>query len=235
MNTALASFGVKRCGQSSSKIIVENGGKHPASLTSLLYLPREKGGRGLRSVEHEYKITKIKSLLKLYQNSDQTVEAVREFEEHAMASGHQSLVKEAVKYAEELNITLQLDTLNPVCVITKEKVVTAARAGNLLKKSLEKQFLEIAKDSKWQGKLFRIRWEDESLSITSCFAWLKGWATCPTYTYTIADMYELYEPLSPTKLYTKEKTQTSTDGEVLCRLLRKVTESVVPAECSSLA
>ena len=47
------------------KIIVENGGKHPASLTSLLYLPREKGCRGMQSVEHEYKITKIKSLLKL--------------------------------------------------------------------------------------------------------------------------------------------------------------------------
>ena len=58
------------------KIIVENDGKHPASLTSLLYL-REKGGRGLRSVEHKYKITKIKLLLKLYQNSDRTVEAVR--------------------------------------------------------------------------------------------------------------------------------------------------------------
>ena len=67
------------------KIIVENGGKHPASLTSLLYLPREKGGRGgLRSVEHEYKTTKIKSLLKLYLNLDQTVEAVREFEGHAI-------------------------------------------------------------------------------------------------------------------------------------------------------
>ena len=102
-------------------------------------------------VEHEYKITKIKSLLKLYQNSDQTVEAVREFEEHAMASGHQSLVKEAVKYAEELNITLQLDSLNPVCVTTEGKVVTPARAGNLLKRSQEKQFLEIAKDKKWQG------------------------------------------------------------------------------------
>ena len=133
------------------KIIVENGGKHPAScsLTSLLYLPREKVGRGLPSVEHKYKITKIKSLLKLYQN--------------------------------------------------------------------------------------RMRWEDESLSITSCFAWLKGWATCPTH--TIAGMYELYEQLLPTKLYTKEKTQTSTDGEVLCRLCGKVAESIahVLAGCSSLA
>ena len=76
------------------------------------------------------------------------MEAVREFEEHAMASAHQSLVKEAAKYAEELNITLQLDTLHPVCVTTEGEVVTAERAGNLLKQSQEKQFLEIAKDKK---------------------------------------------------------------------------------------
>ena len=50
-------------------------------------------------------------------------------------------------------------------------------------------------------------------------------------------MYELYEQLLPTKLYTKEKTQTSTDGEVPCRLCGKVAESVshVLAGCSSLA
>ena len=39
-------------------------------------------------------------------------------------------------------------------------------------------------------------------------------------------MYELYEQLFPMKLYTKEKTQASTDGEVLCRLCGKVAESV---------
>ena len=73
------------------------------------------------------------------------MKAVREFEEHAMASGHQSLVKELANYAEELNIILQLDILNPVCVITTEgKVVTAERVGNLLKQFQEKQFLEIA-------------------------------------------------------------------------------------------
>ena len=163
------------------------------------------------------------------------MEAIREFEEHDMTSGHQRLVKEAAKYAEELNIALQLDILNTMCVTTEGKVVTAAKAGSLLKKSQEMQFLEIAKDKKWQGKLFRIRWEDESLSITSCFAWLKGWAICPTY--TIVSMYELYEQLLPTKLQTKEKTQTSTDSEVLCRLCGKVAESVahVLVGCSSLA
>ena len=69
----------------------------------------------------------------------------------------QSIVKEAAKYAEELIITLKLDILNPVCVTTEGKVVTAARAGNLLKKSHEMLFLEISKDKKWQEKLFRMR------------------------------------------------------------------------------
>ena len=76
------------------------------------------------------------------------MEAVRESEEHAMASGHHSLVKKAAKNAEELNITFQLDILNPVCVTTEGKVVTAARAGNPFKKSQEMQFLEIVKDKK---------------------------------------------------------------------------------------
>ena len=48
-------------------------------------------------------------------------------------------------------------------------------------------------------------------------------------------MYELYEQLLPTKLHTKEKKQTSTDGEILCRLCGKAVESVahVLAGCSS--
>ena len=48
---------------------------------------------------------------------------------------------------------------------------------------------------------------------------------------------ELYEQLLSTKLHTKEKMQTSTDGEVLCRLCGKVAESVahVLVGCSSLA
>ena len=90
------------------------------------------------------------------------MEEVREFEEHAMASSHQLLLKEAAKCAEELNITLQLDTLNPVCVTTEGNVVIAARAGNLLKQSQEKQFLQIAKDKKMARKVIPYqmgRWE----------------------------------------------------------------------------
>ena len=100
-----------------------------------------------------------------------------------MASGHPSLVKEAVKYAQELNITLQLDSLNAVCVTTEGKMVTAARAGNLLKQSQKKQFLEIAKDKKWQGKLFRIRWGDKSCAKHNQLLCMGKRVGCMPYIY----------------------------------------------------
>ena len=58
------------------KIICENGGKHPLSSTVIMYLAREKEGRGLRSVEREYKLIKIKAAMKLCQNMDPSMRAV---------------------------------------------------------------------------------------------------------------------------------------------------------------
>ena len=41
-----------------------------------MYLLKDKVGRGLRSVEQKYKITKIKTAVKLYQKSDPFMKAV---------------------------------------------------------------------------------------------------------------------------------------------------------------
>ena len=54
--------------------MVESGGKHPLGSMALVYLPREKGGSGLCSVENEY--TKIKAVIKLYRNTDPTIQLV---------------------------------------------------------------------------------------------------------------------------------------------------------------
>ena len=79
------------------KLIVAQGGKHPCGSTSLLYLPREKGGRGLRAVEDEYKVIVVKSALKFYTNRDSIMQMVRDFEEYAERRGHQSLVRDGKK------------------------------------------------------------------------------------------------------------------------------------------
>ena len=74
---------LKRLDKETRKIVVENGGKHPSGSTAILYMPREKGGKGLRSIGEEYKVTKIKAAMKLYRNCDPAMAMVREFEEGA--------------------------------------------------------------------------------------------------------------------------------------------------------
>ena len=93
----------------------ESGGKHPLGLKATVYLPMALGGRGMRSVEEEYKMTKIKSAIKLYSNEDPTMRLARAFEENAIHQGHQSLVKEAREFAEELGFTLDLSFPHPKC------------------------------------------------------------------------------------------------------------------------
>ena len=71
----------------------------------------------MRSVEREFKSVKGKAAVNLYKNPNLTMEAVRKFEESSVALGHQSLVKDvvkyAVKYAEELELTLNLTHPQP--------------------------------------------------------------------------------------------------------------------------
>lgn len=52
------------------KIILISGGNHSKGSTAALYLARKNGGRGLKSVEEEYKNIKIKAAVKLYENTD---------------------------------------------------------------------------------------------------------------------------------------------------------------------
>ena len=73
------------------------------------------GWCGLKSVEIEYKQTKVKVAVKLYSDKDPTLQLVREFEEHTTIKGHQSLVKEAKCYANEMGISLDHSHPQPMC------------------------------------------------------------------------------------------------------------------------
>ena len=108
---------LKQIDREASKIVVENGGKHPCGSTSSLYLSRNKDRRGLRSTETEYKETKVKAAVNLYQKRDPAMKMVRDFEERAGSVGLQALTKEATAYAKEHGLQLQLGYSDPVCVI----------------------------------------------------------------------------------------------------------------------
>ena len=176
--------------------MVENGGKHPLGS---LYLPRKVGERSLKSVENKYKLTKIKTAVNLCQNQNPTMKVVREFEERAAETGRYSLLKDAIKYAKELDLDLKQSELNPTCRTADGKEASGRQIGVWAKRAQQQQLRqEIAKE-KWQDKLLKIRWEDDQLS-RSCFEWLKEWKTGPSNMYTIAEVQEPYQQLLPTKL-----------------------------------
>ena len=218
------------------KIISENGGKHPLSSTAIMYLAREKGGRGLRSVEREYKLTKIKAAIKLCQNMDPSMRAVQQYEERAVEKGHTSLMKEAHKFAEELGMSLSLEYPQPSCwsVSDPETEIQGPKVKEHLKKADMEKLKEMIKEEKWHGRFLQARWQDSELNQSGCFAWLRDWTCAPTH--TIAGVMELYEQLTPTKMYTVHKTGVE-QGDVTCRLCGKSPETLahVLAGCSALA
>ena len=198
--------------------MVENGGKHPLGTSDLLYLPRRVGGRGLKSIEAEYKLTKVKATVRLYNNSDRTMEHVRQFEEKARRTGRHSLIGDAQRFAEELGMKLELRCPDPSGTTEQGEVIEGRKIGVWAKKAVQSKRFEDTKEKKWQGKLMTVRWEDEKLN-GECFSWMTEWWAAPTH--TIARIMELYEQLLPTKLYNSRKTKTTDDSDARCRMCGK--------------
>ena len=93
----------------------------------------------MRSVKEEYKMTKIKTAIKLYSNEDSAISLVRAFKENAVHQGHQLLVKEARTFAEELGITLNLSFPHPKC---RDNIDGAHVPRDKIKSHLKKAVLE---------------------------------------------------------------------------------------------
>ena len=92
------------------------------SSTAVLDLPRDKGGRGLKSVEQENKLIKFEAVIKLYENPNPTMRSVRMFEERACGEkGFSVLVQDAHKFGEKLGTTLNLATPDPGHRVARSK------------------------------------------------------------------------------------------------------------------
>ena len=88
----------------------------------MLDLPRDKGGRGLKSIEQENKLIKIEAVIKLYENPNPMMRSVQMFEERACGEkGFSLLVKDAHKFGEKLGTTLNLATPDPGHRVARSK------------------------------------------------------------------------------------------------------------------
>ena len=82
---------------------------------------------------------------------------------------------------------------------------------------------KLKKKIKWHSRFSQARWQDSELSQSGCFAWLRDWTCAPSH--TIAGVMEVYEQLTPTKVYTVHKTGAAR-GDVTCRLCGKSPETL---------
>ena len=138
---------------------MENGGSHSEGSKAILYMTRKLGGRGLKSLENEHKNTKIKAAVKLYCNADPTMAAVRSFEELAVQNGRHSIIKDAKKYAEELDLQLWLNFSNPTA-IADGKEVEGKKVKQAIYKARQHEIQSTVSEERWEGKLIKNRWDD---------------------------------------------------------------------------
>ena len=203
------------------------GAKHTNAANEVLYLPRRKGGRGLKAIETAYKDIKIKAAMKLKSNDDPRMKLVNKFHQIHLDTGSYSIFKEAERYCGEKMIQF---TCEPDCVkiifndneeVSSQNEKSGVKLTQKLKMHNINLNLQTLLSYKWQGVVIKRILEDES-RIKESFYWLYGWKTCPTSTISEL-MLLLYQTLD-TKCY-KQHLQIE-EINTLCRLCKNGQESV---------
>ena len=182
-------------------------------------------------------MTKIKTASKIQGSTDPTVKLVKNWDENsARSKGRHSTLEDAVKYAREFGLDLDLTKPNTTCqvVCTGDEIIDN-NIPDTLKNAITSRLQQEVMDQKWQGEITAARWKDQDLSLKECYTWLKGWKATPTH--TIAGIEELHQQLLPTKIYHQKKTGFNTTDDIMCRMCGEKPESLahVLAECSVLA
>ena len=147
---------------------------------------------------------------------------VRSFEELAVQNGRHSIIKDAKKYAEQLDLQLWLNFPNSVA-FAEGKEVEAKKLKQAIYKARQQETQSTVSEERWQGKLIKNRWDDEKVKLEECFAWLSSWKNA--LTHTIAIVQEVYQQLLPTKVYYNRKTKSQVTDEK-CRLCGDSLENV---------
>lgn len=202
------------------------GAKHTNQMNCINYLPRDKGGRGLRSLEETYKTTKIKLAVKLHQETDKRLDLVKQFHKKNLETKSFSIFKDSARYASEIGLRFNITengltiTDNDNNEVIKECVNTIGR--KIKEKHLNRNRSEVL-SSTWQGLNLIQRMNDADVE-KSYFNWLKSWKTCPTN--VVHEYFLLFYQLLPTKQYKLHRSKETID-DTTCRMCHKFPQESV--------
>ena len=218
---------LKDVDRSIRKIMNMCGAKHTNTVNEGLYISRQKGGRGLRSLENAYKEIKIKAAMKMKLNTDPRMKLVNQFNQIHLNTKSYSIFKDAKKYCEEkqLNFVCELERLvisfpGEDVSSNDENCMEKLKRG--LKMIREVQCLQKIVSCKWQGAIIKSITEDESIMKGNVY-WLQDWKSCPTS--TISELMQLLYQTLGTKCYQKYRSE-DIEMDTVCRLCKTGEESV---------
>ena len=196
-------------------------------MNASLYLPRSKGGRGLRNFESLYKKTRVKAAMNILSGTDPRIQCVKEVELDRMKKGRSSIVGDAIRYAEQdFGVMLEkiddgfevkVDKEGEVKVLTNKLAVK-----KLLKDKDVENLIEKMRASEWQGVIFKLRYNDETL-MGDAFAWLTKWKSCAVD--VVNELQSIHLQTIPTLSFQKFRGAANINS-TLCRLCFEGNEDV---------
>ena len=209
-------------------ILNKQNAKYNLQINESLYLPRSKGGRGLKQFEMTYKTLRIKSAIKIVTENEPRMKIVKAFDDVQRKTSRSSILKDTVQFAkydfdaklevQGTEFTFEYKTLGNVEVTSDKSVVST-----YLKKKSVDTMLKSMVESSWQGVIINQRYGDQDLVLNECFGWLCKWKDCPVE--VINDMHSIYFQVIPTLTFLKYRGRPDITSTV-CRLCQGKTESV---------
>ena len=206
-----------------------SGAKHTNLMNAVVYLPRVKGGRGLKSFEQTYKEIKIKIAIKLINTEDKRMLLVNPFHKNYFDKANYSIFTEANNYIRDMKFDFEMikqDSKMYLKDVSDDRHILEVDGkrinSELEKKRTEVNIVEILQ-SKWQGVSFKARMEDEFIN-KNYFSWLKNWKSCPTN--VVIEFFNLFYQTLPTLCYKQGRCVTEIENTT-CRLCLDGQESVM--------
>ena len=202
--------------------------KYKLQVNSSLYLPRNRGGRGLKCLETTYKRTKVTAAMNLMTRKDPRMECVRKFEKRRVEKGRSSVLTDASRFAEE-DFDVVFEALDNDFTVRYQKegedVSTSTKnvVKNVLKSNATSRLERSLCSSSWQGVILNTRKKDPDLNLNECFAWMTKWKDAPVN--IINDFQSIFLQIVPTLTFAKFRTEPNITSTT-CRVCSQGTENV---------
>jgi len=97
---------LKQADKQTRSIMIKKGALCPGSSIPLIYLDRKNGGRGLKSIEDNYILCKIKIAIYLHNSNSNEIQELLKIEKNRRKK---TLLEKAQKYCELLGVTMKQD------------------------------------------------------------------------------------------------------------------------------